>query len=95
MGTLDQVPYQVLEHLNALKRPRIALETCEEALSLYDFSFLTSFALLLGNEEYGLSYAALQAADVILKIPLHGSKNSLNIACAFALVAGEIRRQLD
>ena len=37
--------------LNTLKRPIIALETCDKALSLYDFLFPTSFTLVVGNED--------------------------------------------
>lgn len=79
--------------LTALRRPLIAIETHENATSLYKFSFPQSFSLLLGNEEYGLSKASLDCADMIVKIPLLGAKNSLNVAAAFAILASEIRRQ--
>ncbi|MCF7806466.1 MAG: TrmH family RNA methyltransferase [Simkaniaceae bacterium] len=80
--------------LNALPRPFIALETHQKATSLYDFSFPTHFTLLLGNEEYGLSNELLSLADAIVEIPLFGTKNSLNVASAFAIAAAEISRQL-
>lgn len=93
MGTLDKVPIHVATDLSCFKKPLIAIETAKEAISLYDFIFPPSFTLLLGNEEYGLSKQSLLAADYIVKIPLHGFKNSLNVACAFAMLGGEIRRQ--
>ncbi len=52
-----------------------------------------SFTLLLGNEETGLSAHALSQADIILKIPMFGYKNSLNVGCAFAIVANQVRIQ--
>jgi tRNA G18 (ribose-2'-O)-methylase SpoU len=95
MGTLDKVPYHIVEDISSLRTPLIALETSDEALSLYDYIFPKSFSLLLGNEEYGLSQNSLAKADIFLQIPLYGFKNSLNVACAFSIVAGEIRRQLS
>lgn len=93
MGSLDKIPYRKIQNFQDLKSPLIALETCHNALSIYDYTFPQSFSLLLGNEEYGLSKDSLQQADVFLQIPLYGFKNSLNVACAFSLIAGEIRRQ--
>ena len=92
MGTETIVPvYQ--GDLSNLKKPLIALETVENAPSIYDFSFPETFSLLLGNEEYGLKEKTLRQADHIVQIPLLGSKNSLNVANAFAIVAGEISRK--
>jgi len=93
MGTLDKVSINTAKDLSNLRRPFIAIETAKEAVSLYDFIFPLSFSLLLGNEEYGLSKTSLSQADYIVKIPLHGFKNSLNVACAFSMIANEIRRQ--
>lgn len=79
--------------LASLPRPIIALETSEEAVSLYEFIFPPSFTLVLGNEEYGCSDEALALSDYLVEIPLRGRKNSLNAANAFAIAAGEISRQ--
>jgi tRNA G18 (ribose-2'-O)-methylase SpoU len=94
MGTLEKVNIQLTSDLADLKKPLIAIETAKDAISLYDFIFPTSFSLLLGNEEYGLSQKSLSQADYIIKIPLHGFKNSLNVACTFSMIGNEIRRQL-
>ena len=95
MGTATFVTCHQSSQVSSLKKPLIALETHRDAISLYDFTFPKSFTLLVGNEEYGLSKDALQASNHILKIPLFGSKNSLNVANAFAITAAEIRRQLS
>lgn len=79
--------------LQMLPKPVIALETCPTAKSIYEFPFPPTFTLVVGNEEYGCSAETLSTADEILYIPLRGRKNSLNVANAFALVAGEIARQ--
>lgn len=77
----------------ALPKPLIALETAADAESIYDFVFPESFTLAIGNEEYGCSKETLKIADSIIKIPLRGRKNSLNVANAFAITASEILRQ--
>ena len=92
MGTETVVPIMQGD-LSTLIRPLIALETVKEAPSIYDVSFPETFSLLLGNEEYGLKEETLRQADYIVQIPLVGSKNSLNVGSAFAIVAGEVSRQ--
>lgn len=93
MGTVDWVECFENADLTKLPRPIIALETSENAMSVYDYIFPENFTLVVGNEEYGCSEKTLQAADIILEIPLRGRKNSLNVANAFAIAAGEISRQ--
>ncbi len=94
MGTENWVSFQENSTLDTLPRPIIVLETCEDAPSIFDFKFPKTFTLVIGNEEYGCSQDSLDCADVILNIPMYGKKNSLNVANAFAMTAGEIRRQL-
>lgn len=76
-----------------IKRPILALETVEEAKSLYDYPFPESFTLMVGNEEYGVSKKNLPLVDDFIKIPLQGQKNSINVACAFAAAASFIRNK--
>ncbi len=94
MCTFDKVPCEQPLSLSDLPRPLIALETAPDAPSIFDFAFPPVFTLLLGNEEYGLSEELLSQSDAIVKIPLYGFKNSLNVASAFAIAAGVISHQL-
>ena len=94
MGAAPLVPCFQNVSLSELPHPMIALDTSDEAISLQDFIFPTSCTLILGNEEYGISRQSLLLADSIVEIPLVGMKNSLNVACAFAIAAAAIRRQL-
>jgi len=79
--------------LSLCPKPLIALETAENATPYYNFAFPNQFTLALGNEEYGLSNELLKEADACIQIPLFGRKNSLNVSCAFAIIAAEIARQ--
>lgn len=92
MGAAELVPCFQNVPLRDLPRPLIALDTSNAAIALEEFTFPTSFTLILGNEEYGISNGSLQEVDQIVEIPLYGAKNSLNIACAFAIAAAKIRR---
>ncbi len=94
MGTFDKVPCHIDFNLENLPRPWIALETASPSTPLSSFTFPSSFTLILGNEEFGIPKEILAQCDTILEIPLCGSKNSLNVASAFAIVASHIRTQL-
>ena len=94
MGTAKLIPYQEKALLEDLPRPLIALETAENATAYFNFTFPHSFSLLIGNEEYGLTAKTIKQADAIIQIPLFGSKNSLNVSCAFAIIAAQIRKDL-
>lgn len=93
MGAAALVPSFQNVPLTSLPRPLIALETSDDAIPLSEFLFPETFTLILGNEEYGVSNTSLQAADYLIEIPLLGAKNSLNVACAFAIAAAEIQKQ--
>ncbi len=93
MGAASLVPCFQNVPLDSLPRPLIALDTSDDAIPVSEFLFPSIFTLILGNEEYGISQESLAQADYILEIPLFGAKNSLNVACAFAIAAAEIRKQ--
>lgn len=93
MGTSDLVPCYRDTDLKTLPKPIIAIDTSDDAISIDDSIFPTTFTLVLGNEEYGVSNEALKIADYLIEIPLCGIKNSINVACAFSSIATEIRRQ--
>lgn len=94
MDAFDKVPCVQNAQISDLPHPLIALETDPQAPSVFDFAFPESFTLMLGNEEYGLSEEALSLKSAIVRIPLYGFKNSLNVASAFAIAAGVISHQL-
>jgi tRNA G18 (ribose-2'-O)-methylase SpoU len=91
MGTVATAFCKVVDNIYQLPKPRIALETVEGAKSIFDFTFPERCTIMIGNEEYGLSSHALAIADHIIQIPLVGTKNSLNVACAFSILAAAIR----
>lgn len=94
MGTVFQVPWTRLESwpggLHALQEDGFtvaALALSEDAVSLDDLVAdpPDRLALVLGTEGHGLSRGAVAAADVVVKIPMAGGVDSLNVAAASAV----------
>ena len=50
-------------------------------------------ALVIGHEVKGVSASALRLADAIIKIPMLGKKESLNVAVAFGIAGYEINKR--
>ncbi len=81
--------WRLLERLKTQGIQIVALEN-NLALPTTDYrQFAPQFpiALVLGNEVTGLSAALLKRADAILTLPMHGHKESLNVAVAFGIAA--------
>lgn len=93
MHTIDLVETHNRASLEGLPSPIIGLETSPSAISIEEFLFPSSFTLVLGNEEKGISNESLKKCDYLVSIPLFGFKNSLNVASAFAIAAHAIRAQ--
>lgn len=73
--------------------PRLALETSPDSLSLYEGRLPGTCAFVVGNERFGLDFHTLRLCDEIRRIPLVGSKNSLNVASALSIACFEWHRQ--
>jgi tRNA (guanosine-2'-O-)-methyltransferase len=65
----------------------------EMARSLYDFDLTQKVALVFGNEHRGVSDEAAQEADELLRIPMFGMIQSLNVSVACAITLYEALRQ--
>lgn len=63
----------------------------DTALSLPDYDASEEkIAIVMGNEHSGASETMIQSADVILRIPMMGFVQSLNVSVATAIVLWEI-----
>jgi tRNA G18 (ribose-2'-O)-methylase SpoU len=99
LGTEQRVPWRYTEdiltaiaNLKAAGITCYALETVAEAPSVADTDWTFPAALILGNERFGLNPEVIAACDAIVRIPLFGRKNSLNVVSAFTIAAYEIRK---
>jgi len=61
--------------------------------SIYDFDWKRHIALVLGNEQKGLSPSIQKRCDQVVAIPASGPAESLNVAVAGGVILSEILRQ--
>lgn len=94
MGTVFQVPWTRLtrwpgglDELRADGFVVAALALADDAVSLDELAAQAPprLALVLGTEGDGLSRGAVAAADVVVRIPMAGGVDSLNVAAASAV----------
>ncbi len=69
----------------------IALETVEGATPLEAHAWQFPCALFLGSERFGLDADIVEACDTVIRIPMYGRKNSLNVVTAFSIAAHAAR----
>ncbi len=80
---------QLLEKLKNVGYKIFAVEQSKKSIPYHKLKIKNlklKIALVVGNEVKGLSPAILKKADKILEIPMHGAKESLNVAVAFGIV---------
>lgn len=102
LGTEKLVPWRHFDHaldaIAELHREGVrvfALETVADAVPIESFRWPFPCALVLGNERFGLDPDVVAACDGCLLIPMHGRKNSLNVATATAVALHAARTAFD
>src|SRR3989338_4797253 len=74
----------------------IAIEQHSRAQSIYKVRLSRArhkrYALVLAEEEHGLSPTILRHADRIVEIPMRGKKESLNVSVAFGVAVFQLLR---
>jgi tRNA (guanosine-2'-O-)-methyltransferase len=78
---------EAAEHLRASGYWIAGLEITGDALAYHETVYPERVALVVGNEDHGLTKAALAACDAHLYIPMYGRGSSLNVHVAAAIVA--------
>jgi tRNA G18 (ribose-2'-O)-methylase SpoU len=64
----------------------VSVEQTNTAISLIKFSVPEKVAYIVGNEVDGISSNTLTLTDMIIEIPMLGSKESLNVSVATGIV---------
>lgn len=81
--------------INALKENNITIygaETRGEKI-FWESDFTIPLALIVGSEGKGIRQTVLALCDEVIKIPMKGKINSLNVSVSTALIAFEVLRQ--
>lgn len=84
------------EVLNWLKKHQIQIISTflrEDTQSLYKVNLKNPSAIVLGTEAFGLSDFWAENSDVLIKIPMRGKVDSLNVSNAAAICIYEALRQ--
>lgn len=104
LGATDTVAWEhhnnVLEVIENLKKEQIpvfAIEQVENAIFLHDFQVEKNkkYALIFGNEVFGVSQKAIEICDGTIEIPQLGTKHSLNISVSAGIVIWDIFNKLN
>lgn len=75
----------------------IALEITENSQSLTEFKHETNqpIALILGDENFGISDTILNQVDKVIHINMYGNNSSMNVVQATSIALYEITKQLN
>ncbi len=65
----------------------------ENAVNIYDIDFTEKVAIVMGNENRGISEEAAELSDKTIYIPMRGMIQSLNVSVAAAVTLYEAQRQ--
>lgn len=87
----------VLERLKSEDYTILIIEQTSESIPLHQFipEENKKYALVFGNEVYGVSEEALPFGDVAIEIPQHGTKHSLNVSVCLGIITWEFFRRLS
>ena len=98
MGAIEHIPiirHNIFNAIRELRRNAIKVYAIEaEGKSdIYNTDLSGGIALVIGAEDKGVSSAIEKKCDDVIKIPLFGKLNSLNMSNAAAVVLFEKKRQ--
>lgn len=74
----------------------IALEITEVSQPIYNFNtpINQNIALIVGDENFGISEDVLKLCDAVIHIPMYGQNSSMNVVQATNIALYEITKQL-
>lgn len=94
LGAEQSVPWRhvsdIHEVLAQLKKDGVHIVAVEQDSRAKDYKEMTAkgpLALILGNEVEGIPSNVCQKADEIVRIPMRGEKESLNVSVAAGIIA--------
>ena len=104
LGATETVTWQyaenVLEVIENLKKDKVqvfAIEQVENSIYLNDFQVQANqkYALVFGNEVFGVAQKAVEICDGTIEIPQLGTKHSLNIAVSAGIVVWDLFSKIE
>jgi 23S rRNA (guanosine2251-2'-O)-methyltransferase len=97
LGAFEYVPWTYHERTTDCLRQlgvegvhRVAIEVSDEAIDMHEFEWPQPSAIVFGNEVTGINDRVMKHCDSVVKIPMLGYKNSMNVATAYGVVLYDI-----
>lgn len=103
LGAEDSVKWiyskETLDVVNNLKNDGytvLSIEQAENSISLENIELdkQKKYAVILGNEVYGVQQSVIDASDDCIEIPQFGTKHSLNVSVTAGIVIWDLFKQL-
>lgn len=93
---LNQCIETVISNLKASNYMLLAIEITEASLPLRIFQIKTEqpIALIIGNENFGISASILKQCHTTLHINMYGNNSSMNVVQAASIALYELTKQL-
>ncbi|MDD5623107.1 MAG: RNA methyltransferase [Candidatus Peribacteraceae bacterium] len=85
-------PAKVIARLQKQGWTIVALEQAKKAVNLTKYQPSSKVCLIVGHEVLGVPKELLRLCDDIVHIPMHGRKESLNVAVAAGIALHHLRR---
>lgn len=104
LGATETVAWEyaenVLEVIQNLKKEKVkvyAIEQVENSIFLQDLTIEkeTKYALVFGNEVFGVNQEAIELCDGTIEIPQLGTKHSLNISVSAGIVIWDLFKKIN
>jgi tRNA G18 (ribose-2'-O)-methylase SpoU len=100
LGSEQSVPWERSEPLSMIEDRRragwetAAIETVDHAVDLFEWKPRFPVLVVFGHEVDGLPSEIVQRCDTRVRIPMVGTKHSLNVATAGGVVLYELFRKM-
>lgn len=98
LGAHESVPVRhtdsIVEEMMRYKQEGWTIVACESGIQGMPYTAIppcAAYVCIVGNEVEGLDEGVTQVADVVAEIPMNGTKESLNVAVAGAVLLFQLR----
>ena len=93
---IEESPSEVVKALKTKGYQIISLEITENSKPIHSFQFLKEkpIALIIGDENFGVSADILEHSDAVIHIDMFGHNSSMNVVQATNIALYEMTKQL-
>ena len=104
LGAQDSVDWEhntetteIVKKLKEEKYKVLAIEQTHDSIALQDFTPKEDekYALIFGNEVFGVSDEVLELCDAAIEIPQFGTKHSLNVSVSLGISLWEFMKKIN